>query len=82
MAARRAKGSSTKYQTMIRLGEEWSICKARHEFYVNAAVFLEKRLQDLHVFIYPSLILDEKGKHCCCCMSIICRRMAKAKQNA
>ena len=28
MAARRAKGSSNKYHTMIRLGEEWSMCKA------------------------------------------------------
>ena len=43
MAARRAKGSSNEYQTMIRLGEEWSMYKAQHEFYVNAAVFLEKR---------------------------------------
>ena len=43
MTARRAKGSSNEYQTMIRLGEEWSMYKAQHEFYVNAAVFLEKR---------------------------------------
>ena len=28
MAARRAKGSSNEYQTMIQLGEEWSMCKA------------------------------------------------------
>ena len=42
MAARRAKGLSNEYQTMIRLGEEWSMCKAQHELYVNAAVFLEK----------------------------------------
>ena len=40
MAARRAEGSSNEYQTMIRLGEEWSMYKAQHEFYVNAAVFL------------------------------------------
>ena len=32
-----------EYQTMIRLGEEWSTCKAQHENYVNAAFFLEKR---------------------------------------
>ena len=40
MAARIAKGSSNDYQTMIRLGKEWSMCKARHKFYENAAVFL------------------------------------------
>ena len=28
---------------MIQLGEERSTCKAQHEFYINAAVFLEKR---------------------------------------
>ena len=67
---------------MIRLSGEWSVCKVQHEFYVNAAVFLEKRLQDLHVFIYPSLIQHEKANICSCCMSIICRgRRAKAKQN-
>ena len=40
MAARIAKGSSNDYQTMIRLGKEWSMCKAQHKFYENAAVFL------------------------------------------
>ena len=34
-----------------------------HKFYVNATVFLESNIQDLHVFIYPSLIQGEKGKH-------------------
>ena len=34
---------ANEYQTTIRLGEEWSTCKALHEFYVNAAVSLEKR---------------------------------------
>ena len=83
MAARRAKGSSNENQTMIRLSEEWSTCKAQHEFYVNAAVSIEKRLQNWHVFIHPSLIQDEKTNICSCCMSIICRsRRAKANQNA
>ena len=40
MAARIAKGSSNDYQTMIRLGEEWSMWKAQHKFYEIAAVFL------------------------------------------
>ena len=83
MAARRAKGSSNEYQTMIWLGEKWSMCKAQNEFYVNVAVFLEKRLQDLHAFIYPALIQDEKANICSCCTSIIRRsRRAKAIQNA
>ena len=83
MAARRAKGSSNENQTMIRLSEEWSTCKAQHEFYLNAAVFIEKRLQNWYVFIHPSLIQDEKTNICSCCMSIICRsRRAKANQNA
>ena len=34
IAARRAKGSSNEYQTMIRLNEGWSTCKAQHEFRV------------------------------------------------
>ena len=42
-AARKAKGSSNEYQTMIRLSEGWPTCKAQHEFNVNAVVFLEKR---------------------------------------
>ena len=83
MAARRAKGSSNENQTMIQLSEEWSTCKAQHEFYVNAAVFIEKRLQNWYVFIHPSLIQDEKTNICSCCMSIICRSSrAKANQNA
>ena len=58
------------------------MCKAYHEFYVNAAV-LEKRLQDSHVFIYLSLIQDEKANICSCYISIICRsRREKANQNA
>ena len=43
MTARGAQGSSNEYQTIIQLGEEWSLCKAQHKFYVNATVFLEKR---------------------------------------
>ena len=39
----RAVQIADEYQTMIRLGEKWSTCKVQHEFYVNAAVFLEMR---------------------------------------
>ena len=36
-------GRCYEHQTMIWLGGEWSTCKAQHEFYRNAAFFLEKR---------------------------------------
>ena len=38
MTARGAQGSSNEYQTIIQLGEEWSLCKAQHKFYVNASL--------------------------------------------
>ena len=84
MAARRAKGSSNEYQTMIRLGEEWSMYKGATRILRKCRCLLRKATFRICMYSFTHLWYRmKKANICCCCMSIICRsRMAKAKQNA